>query len=201
MPRDKTATHERLIPIVRQEFLEFGYQKASVNHIAELAGMSAAGLYRHYQDKADMFASLVEPTLAEYDQFCRTWQDGSVQSHEEYDPFGAAWLHELLDFVYDHFDALKLLICRSAGSPYEDFEERLIREEEQSSKAFAAELERSGGSPLPVTDDQWHLVATLYIRAVTEIVRHDMLREKAEEHIAFVREFFYPGMKRLFGLA
>ena len=72
--------------------------------------------------------------------------------------------------------------------------------EENSSKEFVAALRRSGGNPMSLTDDQWHLVATLYIRAVTEIIWHDMPREKAEEHIAFIKEFLYPGMKKLYGL-
>ena len=200
MPKDKTATHEKLVPIVKQEFLEYGYEKASVNHIAELASMSAAGLYRHYKDKEDMFASLVDDTLTEYDRLCRTWQSGSVQSYENYNPFGMEWTGELLDFVYAHFDGLKLLICCSAGSRYGDFEEQLIMKEETSSKEFAASRQKAGGNPIPMTNDQWHLVATLYVRALTEIIRHDMPRDKAEEHIAFIKEFLYPGMKRLYGL-
>ena len=200
MPKDKTATHERLIPIVKQEFLEYGYEKASVNRIAAHAGMSAAGLYRHYRDKEDMFASLVEGTIAEYDHICETWQDGTVQNPEEYDPFGAAWIGQMLDFLYAHFDALKLLICCSAGSNYEDFEERLIEREVSSSKAFADAIRQKGGIPVSLTDEQWHLMATLYIRAVTEIIRHDMTRAHAEAHIDFLRDFLYPGMKKLFGL-
>ena len=185
---------------MKQEFLEYGYEKASVNHIAELAGMSAAGLYRHYKDKEDMFASLVDETLTEYDKLCRTWQNGSVEDFTEYDPFGEEWTGELLDFVYAHFDGLKLLICCSAGSRYGDFEEQLIMKEEISSKTFADARKKAGGNPMPMMDNQWHLVATLYIRALTEIIRHDMPREKAEEHIAFIKEFLYPGMKRLYGL-
>lgn len=200
MPRDKTETHEKLKPIVKQEFLQYGYEKASVNHIAELAGMSAAGLYRHYKDKEDMFASLVDEALSEFEVLCRLWEDRSIEDYEKYDPFGNAWMDDLLDFVYENFDALKLLVCCSAGSKYENFEERLIMNEELSSKAFAEELEKSGKSPMPVTDDQWHLVATLYVRAVTEIIRHDMPRGKAEGHVAFIKEFLHPGMKRLYGL-
>lgn len=30
-----------------------------------------AGLYRHYKDKEDMFASLVDETLTEYGRLCR----------------------------------------------------------------------------------------------------------------------------------
>lgn len=199
MPRDKTATHEKLIPIVSDEFLTYGYEKASVNHIAKRAGMSAAGLYRHYTDKEAMFASLVDETVSGFDSLCREWERGISKGEDEKDPFGAGWTNSLLDFVYDHFTGFKLLICRSAGSKYEGFEEELIRREEESSKNYAAMLKRAEKNAVTVTDEQWHLVATLYVRALMEIVRHDMKREEAEAHIRFVREFLYPGMKRLFG--
>ncbi|MBQ8162415.1 MAG: TetR/AcrR family transcriptional regulator [Clostridia bacterium] len=200
MPKDKTATHEKLVPIVKQEFLRYGYEKASVNRIAEAAGMSAAGLYRHYRDKEDMFASLVGETLAAFDRLCRTWQNGSLQSYVDYDPFGMTWTGELLDYVYTHFDGLKLLICCSAGSKYGDFEDQLILKEEISSKEFAKSRQNAGARPISMKDEQWHLVATLYVKALMEIIRHDMPREKAEEHIAFIKEFLYPGMKKLYGL-
>ena len=72
--------------------------------------------------------------------------------------------------------------------------------EEISSKEFAKSRQKAGGNPISMTDEQWHLVATLYVRALTEIIRHDMPREKAEEHIAFIKELLYPGMKKLYGL-
>ena len=54
MPRDKTASHIQVMEAVRAEFLEKGFEKASVRSIAARAGMSAAGLYRHYKNKEDM---------------------------------------------------------------------------------------------------------------------------------------------------
>lgn len=201
MPKDKTATHEKLIPIVRDEFLTYGYEKASVNRIAKTAGMSAAGLYRHYTDKEDMFTSLVEETVSGFRSLCREWERGTSGGSVEKDPFSDEWMRSLLDFVYEHFIEFRLLICCSAGSRYECFEEDLIRREEESSKNYAEQLRTSGRNPIKVTDEQWHLVATLYVRAIMEIIHHEMKREEAEEHIRFVQEFLYPGMKKLFGIS
>ena len=65
MPKDKTETHERIIPAAMKIFLEKGFEKATMREIAEEAGITAAGLYRHFVDKEAMFAALVEPVLSE----------------------------------------------------------------------------------------------------------------------------------------
>ena len=61
MPIDKTANHEKIITAARKEFLTCGFTDASMRHIAEEAGMSASGLYKHFASKEEMFSALVEP--------------------------------------------------------------------------------------------------------------------------------------------
>ncbi|MCR5340621.1 MAG: TetR/AcrR family transcriptional regulator, partial [Saccharofermentans sp.] len=69
MPRDKTLSHEKVNRAIREEFLEKGYEGASVRSIGERAGMTSAGLYRHYPDKAAMFDSIVEPVINAIEQW------------------------------------------------------------------------------------------------------------------------------------
>ena len=194
MPRDKSGTHDRLAPIVKAEFMEWGYEKASVNRIAERAGMSPAGLYKHYAGKKDMFASLVEETVAAFDAFCGETQRAMSADFAGADPFGDAWMDALLDFLYAHYDAFFLLVCRSAGSGYQGFEERLIEREAESCKAFAAQM--NAGSA--VTDGQWHLVASVYVHAVADIFRRGYRREQARAHMRFLQAVLFPGWKSLF---
>ena len=61
MIRDKTSHHEKTIAIAWDEFLAYGFADASMQRIADAAGMSAAGLYKHFPSKKEMFAALVEP--------------------------------------------------------------------------------------------------------------------------------------------
>jgi TetR/AcrR family transcriptional repressor of mexJK operon len=41
-------------------FLEAGYAEASVNQIAEVAGVSIKTLYRHFESKADLFSAVMQ---------------------------------------------------------------------------------------------------------------------------------------------
>ena len=63
MPRDKTATYERIIRCMKEEFLTFGYEKASLNRVSSKVGITTAGLYKHFKNKEDMFYCLVKDTL------------------------------------------------------------------------------------------------------------------------------------------
>ena len=74
MPRDKTEAHKRILKAATTEFLEYGFEGASMRRIAENAGITAGALYKHFKNKEDMFSALVEPTInelmAKYQEFC-----------------------------------------------------------------------------------------------------------------------------------
>ena len=63
MPRDKTLSHEKVKKAIKEEFLEKGFEGASIRSIGARAGMTSAGLYRHYSDKEAMFNAMVEPLI------------------------------------------------------------------------------------------------------------------------------------------
>jgi AcrR family transcriptional regulator len=54
----------RLIRVAAEEFAGRGYEGASVNRIAEGAGMSKGSLYYYFEDKADLYATVVERATA-----------------------------------------------------------------------------------------------------------------------------------------
>ena len=63
MPRDKTENHEKIVAAAFREFMDHGFQEASMRRIASACGMSASGLYKHFPSKEAMFAALVEPAI------------------------------------------------------------------------------------------------------------------------------------------
>ena len=72
MPRDKTTSHLKVMTAARDEFLEYGFEKASMRRIGERCGLTAAGLYRHCRDKEDLFDQLVAPALERLNAWMKT---------------------------------------------------------------------------------------------------------------------------------
>ena len=206
MPRDKTATHERLIPIIRKEFLEFGYEKASLQHIASQAGITAAGLYRHFPGKEAMFASLVEPALQAFLEFWDSSMSDAVHMMNEknfpeaFQEFRTRNNRDLMNFVYDNYDSLKLLLTKARGTRYENFEEELVEREVETIKAFFKILDKKGIEHSKVKDNEMHILSTTLIAAITEAVKHDYTRRQALKHLDFVARLLTPGIKDILGL-
>ena len=55
---------QRLFESAAEEFAERGYDAASLNRIIERAGMGKSSLYYYFDDKADLFTTIVERAVA-----------------------------------------------------------------------------------------------------------------------------------------
>lgn len=200
MPKDKSETNAKIIASMREEFLTYGFEKASLNRISREVGITTAGLYKHFKSKEAMFGYLVERTLNDLKALQRAEYEDMESDAVGSDPFSEEWMETLVDFIYDHYEGVKLLICCSTGSCYESFEEDLIHEEEESNKQYGELLRKVGYKVKKLTDIEWHILSTEYIHLVFEIVRHDMERNEALKHMKFVKMLLYPGWKEIFGL-
>lgn len=197
MPKDKSATTAKIIKAMREEFLQYGYEKASLNRISSKVGITTAGLYKHFKGKEDMFAFLVKDTLEDFHRAMNGAED-QMESVEDYDPFNEDWAAFWTDFIYDHFEGFRLLLCRSAGSKFETFEDELIAMEVESNKAYAETLRKAGKTTRPMTDREWQVLSAAYIHLMFECVRLDMTKDEAREHLHFVSELLYPGWENIF---
>ena len=128
MPRDKTAAHEKIVKAAMKEFLTKGFEKASMKAVADEVGMTSAGLYRHFKDKQDMFSELVKPGIVLVEE----WRDRHKQfSYQEMnqESFEKMWdissgMNDgalILDVMYQMPEVFQLIICCSAGTPYENY--------------------------------------------------------------------------------
>ena len=51
---------ERILGVAAQEFARYGYEDASINRILEQAQMSKGAAYYYFEDKVDLFCTVVE---------------------------------------------------------------------------------------------------------------------------------------------
>lgn len=203
MPRDKTESHARIISAAKQEFLNMGYEKASMKAVAGRAGLTPAGLYRHFKDKEAMFASLVEPALVALRQLVDTQTRRAYQLLEAGD-LENMWnndtdLTRMLVLVYDHFDAFKLLLCASAGTRFENFFESFVELDQRETLRYLDALRAAGIAVNEVVPQELHLLLSAYYSAFFEIVIHDFSLQNAAHYLETLQTFFYPGWRRFLG--
>ncbi len=205
MPKDKTATHEKILLSLKQEFIKHGYEKASLQNIARNVGITPAGLYRHFPSKEAMFTAMVEPATSEFFRNCRlsiqetyTYLD-DADFRNSFNTFRADKNRELLGYMYDHLEVFKMLLLGSKGTSYENFQDQLINLEMDGIKDMIHVLDKRGLSYNKISDDQLHILAAMYITAICEAIKQEYPRESAFQYADLIGQMLYPGIKVVLG--
>ena len=201
MTRDKTASHIRLMAAAREEFMEYGFEKASMRRIGDRIGMSAAGVYRHCRDKADLFDQLVSPAV----QDMHAWLMGHIQRNSEALQNGSAQLWQdteinmMRDLIYPRMDEYRLLLSKAQGTKYENFLHELVEMHQREMEKFLPLLKQQGYAVRDISPSELHLLLSAYTTALFEPVVHGYTLEEALRCLETVEAFFMPGWKQLMG--
>lgn len=204
MPRDKTENHEKIINAALTEFLEYGFKDASMRRIAEASGMSASGLYKHFPSKEDMFAALVEPTVQGFMELYSSLEDDYFEDiHAESKDqvlSGKSESIRIMEYIYEHIDEFRLLICKSQGTRYESFTHDMAMLEEKETLKYMKALKKAGFPVKNIKKKEFHLLATASVDAMFQAVIHDFSKKEALHYAKTLEEFYEPAWKQLFGL-
>ena len=201
MPKDKTASHARVLAAAREEFLAYGFEKASMRRIGERCGLTAAGLYRHCRDKADLFDLLAAPAIGQLN----TWmedhltrymtavrEDGNLQWQD-------SWIDMMREVVYPRAEDYRLLLTCSGGTKYENFLHDLTRAAQEQTLRYLPVLREKGLPVRDISPGELHLLFSAYVTALFEPVIHGYSPEEAARCLETTEAFFLPGWKAVFG--
>ena len=201
MPRDKTANHIKIIAAAKAEFMEMGFDKSSMRNIAERCGMTAAGIYRHCVDKADLFDQIVAPAVDRIN----AWLDAHVARyvdavhHEERIQWRDSEIDMMREIIYPNMEEYHLLLAKSRGSKYEHFLHDLTEGQQAQLLQYMPMLKAQGYAVKDITPKELHLLLSAYTTALFEPVIHNYSVEEALRCLTTVEAFFVPGWKQLFG--
>lgn len=201
--RTKTkGLSEKLTIAARAEFLEKGYELTSLRTIAQNAEMTTGAIYRRYPDKEALFDDLVSETEEGFFNMFTTAQDSFFDLIEDdntkvsYD-LTSDYLQKLVDYVYDHLEDFKLILCSGSGSKHEDFLHKLIDLEIKSKLEYYAVLRENGRLEGEIHPEVLHMLVSAYFTSLFEVVKHDIKKEDALSHITQIATFFSNGFQSL----
>ena len=201
MPKDKTASHARVLAAAREEFLAYGFEKASMRRVGERCGLTAAGLYRHCRDKAGLFDLLVAPAIGQLN----TWmedhlaryltavqENGSLQWQD-------SWIDMMREVVYPNVEDYHLLLTCSSGTKYESFLHNLTQTAQEQTLLYLPILRQKGLAVRDISPAELHLLYSAYVTALFEPVIHHYSMDESIRCLETIEAFFLPGWKTLFG--
>ncbi len=201
MPRDKTRSHQKVLEAAREEFMEYGYENASMRRIGQRCDMTAAGLYRHCKDKAGLFGELVIPSIEKVDAWLEAHISRSIRAMEEdnIDLWKDSEIDMMRDLIYPNMEEYRLLLTKAQGSPYENFLHDLTQKHQDRMLSFLPMLRERGYALRPIDPKELHLLVSAYTTAMFEPVVHGYSKGEAFRCLETLEAFFLPGWKQLLG--
>lgn len=196
-------TKEIIIEKAREEFLEKGFQEASLRRIANQVGITATALYRHYSSKEDIFEAVVELAVKEWEALCvneEIRQTGNARKNG----IEAMWRDDLqtrimVDLIYKDFEIQKILFFRSKGTKYENYLHELVTRVQTATLKFMKEIEEDGVVINHVDEKEMHLILSAQYSALLEMVDHDFSYDEAIHYAETISVFFTEGWRKFLG--
>lgn len=202
--KDKLAI-DKILDCAKQEFFEKGFEGSSMRTIAENAGYTTGMLYSRFSDKSALFKSIVkEPAdkLVSYYEYVQKQfaEFEPAKQFNEMNIYVDKRVDDMLDIIYDNFEEFKLIICKSKGSEYENYVDRLIEIETNNTVRFINELNAAGIKVNNVRADLSHILATAMFNGIFEVIEHDFNKDDARQYIKQLQYFFNAGWDKILGL-
>jgi AcrR family transcriptional regulator len=196
------TTQEKVLYFGKQEFLQKGFQNASLRNIASAAGMTTGAIYTYFQDKNALFEAIVDPVCLQMEEkfaqlsvpYYRTGCMGSEISTQQ----KVSDLHFVYDYIYDNFDTFRLLVVGAEGSSRADFVHSLVDRVVVRILAYLDPVLVEKKLSSRASESIVHLVSWSYFNALLEPVRHDMSYEEAIENLDFLATFYTGGWQNAF---
>ena len=205
MNNNDATTLQNILNAGKKEFLEKGFKSASLRNIVKEAGVTTGAFYGYFSSKEALYASIVEPHAAAImGRFMQT-QIGFSNLPPEEQPAhmgneSGKCINWTIDYLYDHYDEVKILICCSDGPSYENFIDTMVEVEVESTFKYIEVLKMLGNDVPELSAELCHMISNGMFNGLFEVLRHDMPKNNAKIFINQLKEFNMAGWMKIMGL-
>lgn len=189
---------EKITKAAMEEFKEKDFLKASLNKIAEKAGLTTGAVYTRYKSKDELFCSLVYPLIEDMEQRLTPLQKAysDVRDSKNIDDILKVIRLErqiYVDILFTHYDECVLLFCRSDGS---SIEKKLVEWTEYKAVSTADFIRQRAGREIDT--DLIELIMNEQFQFYRQVLQKGYDKEKTVRLMDSIEEFHESGWKGLF---
>ena len=198
--KNELNTRAKILRAAKQEFLDKEFAGTNVRVIAEKAGVTTGALYNLFDNKDGIFEALVSGV---FDEFLNTMSHSDLLELQNFgmktsDLSAIIELSQrrflrMVDFFYDNWDAMKLIVCCSKGSSYEHIFDKAIDVTERETLRL---LKLDGIKMSRRIRFFIHVMVTSHFENLKEIFYHNLKKSEAVEYILDFNIYHCAGWKQ-----
>lgn len=205
MLNEGSSTLQNILAAGKEEFLEKGFKSASLRNIVKKAGVTTGAFYGYFSGKEALFAALVEEhAKAIMNIFMSAQEDfKKLSDDEKFHHMGVesrTSLNAIVDYIYEHFNEFKLLICKSEGTCYENFVHNMVEIEVEETLDFIDILKEQGFEVPHMEKPVCHMIVSGMFTGIFELIEHDMKKENAKKYVSAFQDFYIAGWSKILGI-
>lgn len=195
MAKPDHSIDPRILQSARQEFLELGFERASLKSICQRADVTTGALYKRYQGKDDLFCAVVADTVAELNAV-RDEKGSATLSELSDEALVTAWdMNEdymmwWFEFLYARREGFVLLLKCAEGSSYSNFPHDWVESMTQSTYGYYMEARRRGLAAVDISVEEMHILLSAFWTTIYEPFIHDFTWEQIRRHCRLVCGLF-----------
>lgn len=182
---------EALLASAKEQFLEKGYDKASLRTICAGAGVTTGALYFAFENKNALFETLVAPTMEKLDEISEQLQtvllenDGEGFNEQEFNDF-------MFQFLVENREDIQLLMARAEGSQYEGFNRKIYAYVETLMTHYSSRV-----AGVELDQDLIHILTNMYLAAISNLIARGGGSEHIKEMADDLRTVMESGFRAL----
>ena len=204
MTTEHATTLERIHQAAKEEFLNKGFQAASLRNIVKSVGLTTGAFYGYYKSKEELFEALAGDA---YRFIINRYQDAhrefaglpKKRQMEVMGEFSGSCLFDILHYAYEHLDELKLILCCAEGTRFARLIDEMAETEAESTHAYQRVLEELGRPSPRIDSTLEHILITGMLHTFFELVIHEMPLADAENYVKEMRDFYTAGWMKIMG--
>ena len=187
-----------LIDAAKKEFLEKGYNKASLRKICANAGVTTGALYFFFENKEDLFSSIVDPPVEELKQMIiehfKEDRDflGQLNTMDLGNLDHSDMAEMVVDHIYKNYDAFILLLSGSKEDALEENIDEFVELMEKSTAMMVSESRFYTIDPFMT-----HWMAHTTVDSVVQVIKHEKDLKSAKKRIQSIMNYLVIGWVKL----
>ena len=195
MAKPDKSIDPRILASAGQEFLELGFENASLKSICEKAQVTTGALYKRYSGKEELFCALVADTVAALNRVLE--EKCAVRPEELSDEaLICAWDMDedymlwWFDYLHRYRDGFTLLIRCAEGTAYSNFQHDWVERMTQVTYAYYTEARRRRLTDRDIPVEEMHILLSAFWTTIYEPFIHDFTWEQIVSHSSLVCGLF-----------
>lgn len=169
---------DNILLSAKQQFLELGYEKATMDKIAKNAGISKSNLYNYFKAKDEIFYALTDSAAYNFQKMIHYFCQNEFTPKFGQNGFDSMLTKVIYQLIVRNKDGLILIMQCSTGTKYENLKAKLIM---QISKKFIRDYKEY----LSVDESLMNVISANLFSGITEITLSSKTNKELYQNLCY----------------